>query len=349
MSDEKLEQIISYIDIAADQESIRRVVFSFHGGEPTLAKGERIRNFCDEARRRLESKMEVSFALQTNGVHLSDSWMKLISDERMGVGVSIDGEKHIHDLHRVDHKGNGSYDRVSRTLEKILPLSYAGQIRLTALAVMGPEFTGLKFYLHLVETLGIRNIKLLFQDRTADIPPSPEELEALGKMLIEIFDYWLLHDRDRVEVTLFDSAVRGIMSAQIRKRSLEDGVTVGLAVLSDGRVRIQDDYMVASEWFNQQEELFLSGSTFSDYMSQPNVREIVKETLGAPDECQSCAYVNSCAGGEIPHRHTRSRKFSNRSVYCTALKEFYEHVDSRINIGRIELARRAEVPVSADL
>ena len=214
MSDELLDQIISYIDNAVGQNPVGRVVFGFHGGEPTLAKADRVRVFCEEARRRLESRVVVRFALQTNGVHISKAWLKLITDEKMGVGISIDGEKPVHDLHRVDHKGRGSYDRVCDTLETLLPLSYANQIRLTALSVMGPEFTGLNFYFHLVEKLGIRHIKLLFPDRTADMKMPDEELQALGQMLCEVFDHWLLNDRGRIEVTLFDAVVRGILAAK---------------------------------------------------------------------------------------------------------------------------------------
>lgn len=348
MSDEHLGEIISYVENAVDQQPIRRVVFSFHGGEPTLAKAERVRKFCDQAKERLKPKLEVNFALQTNGVHLSDAWLALIADEGMGVGISIDGDKAVHDRHRVDHAGQGSYDRIRKSLNSLLPLSHAGKIRLTALAVMGKDFTGIDFYRHIVDEIGIRNIKLLFEDRTSDMPPTRNELVNLGHMLKEIFDYWILHDRNRVEVTLFQSAVRDILASGIRRRTIEDGITAGLAVLSDGRVRIPDDYMVATGWFKAQETLFLSGSTFSEYMSQASVQEIISSTIQAPEDCQSCSFVSSCAGGEIAHRHTRSHGFNGKSVYCSALMDFYGHVAMRLDDGRAELAR-ASAKIAAEI
>ena len=72
---------------------------------------------------------------------------------------------------------------------------------------MGEGFEGLAHYRHLVEDLGIRRIKFLFVDNTADSPLAKPELEKLSQELCEVFDHWLLHDRNRVRVTLFDTPV----------------------------------------------------------------------------------------------------------------------------------------------
>lgn len=335
-----LDDLLGYIEGAIAEAPVRRVVFGFHGGEPTLAKADKVRAFCRTARQRLEDSVEVLFALQTNGVFVSKEWLALIEEERIGVGISVDGPQGVHDRYRMDHRDRGSYSRVVATLKDLLPLDASGRIRLTALAVMGEDFAGLPFYRHLVEDLGLRHLKLLFTDRTNESPLLETELDRLGEMLCDMFDYWLMHHAGQVDVTLFDSAVRTILASKYGLRGDRARITIGLALLSDGRVRIQDDFMVAKEWFWSQRELYVGHSHFLDYLQQPHLQALVAGTVTAPDACASCAYVDSCAGGEVAHRYTRERTFENRSVYCAALKTFYRHVESRLDAGREQLAAR---------
>ena len=108
MGTDVLSDLLDFIEDGLSQAPVRRVVFGFHGGEPTLAKAEKVREFCRLARERLENRVEVLFALQTNGVHVSPEWMQLIHDERIGVGISIDGPAQVHDRYRMHHRNRGS-------------------------------------------------------------------------------------------------------------------------------------------------------------------------------------------------------------------------------------------------
>ncbi|MDX3935732.1 radical SAM protein [Stenotrophomonas sp.] len=333
MPDGLLVDLIGYIREALASAPVRRVVFGFHGGEPTLAKASRVRAFCEQARQDLEGQVEVGFALQTNGVHMSREWLSLIVEQRMGVGISIDGDRQLHDTHRVDHAGKGSYDRVRHTLDTLLPLERAGHVRVTALTVMGETFDGVAQYRHMVDTLGLNHIKLLFVDRTADMPPGAPVLDKLASDLCDMFDHWLLHDRNRVDVSLFTSTVRALLAVEHGLRGARDRITMGFALLSDGRVRIQDDFMIASDWFWSQQELNVVDTAFKDYVQQPHLQQLVHELIHVPDACQDCEFSDVCAGGEPAHRYTRARGFDNRSVYCDALMRFHRHVQTRLAAG----------------
>lgn len=344
MPDACLDDLIGYVQQALLQAPVRRVVFGFHGGESTLAKAAKVRSFCTAARERLQPHVDVDFTLQTNGVHLSEDWLQLISEQGMGVGISIDGDRALHDRYRIDHQDRGSYDRVCANLHKLQSLDPARPIRLTALAVMGEGFDGLAHYRHLVEDLGIRRIKFLFVDNTADSPLAKPELEKLSQELCEVFDHWLLHDRNRVRVTLFDTAVRGLLASHYDRRGTRDRVTMGFALLSDGRIRIQDDFMIASDWFWSQTELNVRTSAFTDYLHQPHLQQLLHELSHVPKACQDCRFAESCAGGEPAHRYSRDRSFDNRSVYCEALYRFYSHVEARLGAGSRILSERNELP-----
>ncbi|URX61738.1 radical SAM protein [Luteibacter anthropi] len=344
MASGHLDDLLTFVEQARRDTPFPRVVFGFHGGEPTLAKAAHVRRFCLEARRRLEPELSVGFSLQTNGVHLSDDWLALLAEQRMGVGISIDGPKDIHDRYRMDHRDRGSHDRVRHTLSRLLPLDEGGLIHLTALAVMGDDFSGVPSYRHLVEDLGVRRIKLLFVDRTADEPWSGADQDRLASFLCDTFDYWLTHHRDSVEVIFFETVIRGLLAARHGIRGDRSRITLGFALLSDGRIRIQDDFMVATDWFWSQRDLAIAHATLDDYLGQPHLEALVGSLIEAPAACAGCVYADSCAGGEVAHRYTRARGFENRSVYCQALTAFYRHVDERLLGGEARLREdRADV------
>ncbi|WP_434212810.1 radical SAM protein [[Pseudomonas] boreopolis] len=349
MSGAILDRLIEYMEQAADENDIGEVVFAFHGGEPTLAKPDAVSRFCDDARTRLGGHaVKVKFAIQTNGVHLTDAWLKVIAQHRIHVGVSLDGDEESHDRHRIDHRGHGSYARIRQNIKKLKPIVADAEINLVALTVMASGFKGLDYYRHMVDELGLRDMKLLFPDHTNDAPPTEEEARELGQALCEIFDHWLLHDSRRVRVVLFQDAVRNVMMTTARQAEPSDGITLGCAVLSDGLVRISDDYMAPAAWFAEQKAMSLHDSTFAQWLAQPHVEELLQASFEVPTACRSCAHAKSCRGGEIPHRHSAERGFDNPSAHCTSLKIFYDHVTRILNQGmdEVESMRRARVEMT---
>jgi uncharacterized protein len=332
-----LDDLVEYVVTAVRTHGLKRVVFGFHGGEPTLADPTTVRQFCDAAKARIGKICSLGFVLQTNGVFLSDDWLKLIEEERMAVGISIDGEQSIHDLHRKDHRGRGSYERVCGNLLKLQALDEEEKIHLTVLTVMGDGFRGVEDYRHLVDRLRIRRIKPLFVDRTADTPPDADALERLGTKLCEMFDYWLENDGGRVEVTLFSTVVREILAKMHDLRGSRDRITLGFAYLSDGRIRIQDDFMVAEQWFKGQRDLHVRSSSFSDYIDQSHMGELIGGLISAPKACGDCQFADTCAGGEVAHRHRDTDGFEGRSVYCRPLFMLHQHVQDRLEVGTAHL------------
>lgn len=342
-----LDDLVEYVVTAVRTHGLKRVVFGFHGGEPTLADPSAVRQFCDTARARIGKICSLGFVLQTNGVFLSDDWLKLIEEERMAVGISIDGEQSIHDLHRKDHRGRGSYERVCSNLLKLQALDEEAKIHLTVLTVMGDGFRGVEDYRHLVDRLRVRRIKPLFVDRTADAPLDAGALEKLGTQLCEMFDYWLENDGARVEVTLFSTVVRELLAKEHDLRGSRDRITLGFALLSDGRIRIQDDFMVAEQWFRSQRDLHVRSSSFSDYIDQSHMAELIGGLVSAPKACGDCQFADTCAGGEVAHRYRDTDGFEGRSVYCRPLFMLHQHVQGRLEVGAAHLLQTNAAAASA--
>ena len=114
MSDETMETLVrNALDTCEEGCS-----FAFQGGEPTLAGLDFFRKFTSLAEKYNTKGVKVSYALQTNGLDLSDDWAEFFSKENFLVGVSLDGDKAIHDTSRLDARGKVTFSRVINTIER---------------------------------------------------------------------------------------------------------------------------------------------------------------------------------------------------------------------------------------
>jgi len=93
----------------------------WHAGEPLVVPI----SFYQTAFAAIEALRPASLRLrhsfQTNGMLITPQWCDLFRKWDVGVGVSIDGPKHMHDAHRVTRSGRGTFDKTIagiRTLQR---------------------------------------------------------------------------------------------------------------------------------------------------------------------------------------------------------------------------------------
>ncbi len=98
----------------------KRVNLVFFGGEP-LSNMTLIRAVVDHAERRAaEVGKVVDFSLTTNATLLTEYLVDYFSAHRIGVTVSMDGPKALHDKNRKTVGGKGTYDVVARKARMLL-------------------------------------------------------------------------------------------------------------------------------------------------------------------------------------------------------------------------------------
>jgi uncharacterized protein len=83
----------------------------WHAGEPLVVPI----SFYEIAFEKIEAlrppQLKVRHSIQTNGILITPDWCELFRRWNVGVGVSIDGPKHLHDAHRVTRSGKGTFDK----------------------------------------------------------------------------------------------------------------------------------------------------------------------------------------------------------------------------------------------
>jgi uncharacterized protein len=132
MAMQTVQAVVRFIrDVPVAREPLGVV---WHAGEPLAVPT----SFYESAFECFASDPEVVPVrqhIQTNGVLIDDSWCSLFKRWSVYVGISIDGPKIIHDSHRVDRAGRGTFDRVMRGIAKL----HEHEIPFSVLAVLTRE------------------------------------------------------------------------------------------------------------------------------------------------------------------------------------------------------------------
>ncbi len=97
--------------IFASGWSCSEITVIWHAGEPLVVPA----SFYSEAFATIErmrpASVHLKHSFQTNGTLIDADWCDLFKEWSVGVGVSLDGPRELHDLHRKSRSGKGTFDR----------------------------------------------------------------------------------------------------------------------------------------------------------------------------------------------------------------------------------------------
>src|SRR5271154_7125974 len=83
----------------------------WHAGEPLVLPVSYYQAAFEAIEAIRPQPVQLRHAIQTNGMLLTKEWCDYIKKWEMGVGVSIDGPRELHDANRVTRSGKGTFDR----------------------------------------------------------------------------------------------------------------------------------------------------------------------------------------------------------------------------------------------
>ena len=116
MSDAMLERVVEQL---LQTQPGAEVEIAWQGGEPTLMGLPFFRRAVELAARHRRPGQRVRHTLQTNGVLIDDEWARFLAQQGFLVGLSLDGPQPLHDVHRVNKAGQGSFARVRRAWDTL--------------------------------------------------------------------------------------------------------------------------------------------------------------------------------------------------------------------------------------
>jgi uncharacterized protein len=336
MSEEVLE---NYIRQLIEAHSSPQVTVAWQGGEPTLMGIDFYRRAVELQEKYRKPGMIFENTMQTNGTLLDDEWCQFFKENNFLIGISIDGPREMHDVYRVDKKGNGTFDQVMKGLRLLQKHGVAYNI-LTAVNRRNADYP-LEVYHFLrdeARTEWIQFIPVveridegghtLYQkgNRVSDRSVLPEQL---GSFLCRIFDEWVRNDVGRVFVQTFEASARKWLGLPSGMCVFEETCGVGLALEHNGDLYscdhfVEPDYLLGNITYREISELAASEK---QYRFGQNKSDLL------PQVCLECDVLFACRGECPKNRFLTTNDCSpGLNYFCKGWKAFFHHIDFPMKI-----------------
>jgi len=364
--DSTVQALVSFISDASRTNNIGLVRFIFHGGEPMLLPKKHFRKVCQTLRSGVADKVRCEFGMQTNGTLVDPAWIDLFEELDLTPGVSMDGPPDLHDQHRIDFKGRGTYEQTIRGVNLLLDAASKKRIKAPgALCVVNPEHDGARVFSHCVD-LGFQNVHFTLPITRLDDFTEAERLRLsrlLGGYLVGVLKAWILRKDTTIKVRILrrlmsllsggDEAARADLEyerTRVRLFSVDTDGTVG-----------PDDSMKPLVDLNLWRWNVATARFDEIFNSEPFVT-LDRESYATPDDCKPCAWNRVCRGGafvgRIGNRYRARNAFNNANFYCEGLRDIfanvsailmeaglpYEKISSSLGLEHSLAARQREIP-----
>ncbi|MBF8246402.1 MAG: radical SAM protein [Rickettsia sp.] len=328
ISKKTLDIFIDFVKKGIKQLKITHLTIGFHGGEPLMQKKKDFVEMCRSIQQKLTTVIalrKVNFTIQTNGILIDEEWITIFKKYNIGVGISLDGTQEVNDKFRVDKSGRGTYSKVVKKIK----LCRENNFNIGILAVVNPLLNGQIVFKHFVETLKQSHFDFLIPDANyLDLPTFP--IQRYGEFMSEVFIAWSSSfSKDKKVFVRFCLNILELFfgsSSRVEGYGKRDKNTLPLICVSNN-----GDLGPLDELRSCVPELFLKYNiqdiSWKKYLSEELFfKEYLYNMNNSPQDCRSCCWEKICKGGAYVHRYDKNTGFLNKSVYCEALKYFYEKV-----------------------
>ena len=300
------------------------ILFVWHGGEPTLAGLDFYRRVMELQRKYLPDGKSFRNNLQTNGILLDNEWCSFLADNHFDVGLSIDGTKWVHDTYRRDHLGNGTYDMVAESIRRLQSHGIQPDLLCTVTSVSVKEPLSVYRVLRDFDTGWIQFIPIVRRTQDGEVTPESVSGEAYGRFLRTVFNEWIHHDLDRLNVQLFAemSLVWSGGSPSVCWMSPTCGRV--LIIEHDGGIYSCDHFVNREHYIGN-----LAYSPLSQLVDSEVQRRFGenKQRL-LPQQCRSCSWLEVCNGGCPKDRFAMTDDGETCLNYlCDGLRQFYGYAE----------------------
>lgn len=325
MTPETLGAILA--NVAAELQPGDKVHFVFQGGEPTLAGLDFYRTFAALAGQWQD--VQVTYALQTNGILLDEEWCSFLKEHNFLVGVSLDLLRDCHDEVRVDGQGHGTWKQVIRATELLgqYGVEYNVLCTLTNTMARHPRQVWQQ-----LQKLDVRFVQFTPCLGRLEGEKSPFALtpKRFADFYTALFDLWReeMNQGKWRSVKFFDDVINLLVLGRPTGCGMDGVCRPQLVVEADGSAYPCDFYCTDQYRLGNLRE-----QTVSQLLAAPGVQEFVNRPQPRPAFCEACPYDTFCAGscprmrGEIC--------YNGQSTYC-GYRDFLD----RCGEGLAELARK---------
>jgi uncharacterized protein len=324
ISDETLSHFFRVL-FSSDLSDDCRIVW--HAGEPLVSGIAFYERMLEIQRHHNTRGRRIAHWIQTNGTLIDEAWCAFFKQNSVSISISVDGPAFLHDRHRTDRGGRGSFHRVFRGVEllKRWKIPYQVLSVITREALNFPD----EYFEFLLEN-GIErsafNIEELNAQTKRSSMVSKEDLADREDLMREykhfvgtLFNLW---KRNYQEIEIRElSQMYHIVNEKsknlaFRRVSEEQFGMEVLNIKKNGDVSTFSPELI--EGNDGDPDSFVLGNvrdltSFAELMHTPRYKAIEDEVHTGIEKCRkSCAYFDFCGGG-----HLSAKYFENGTFACT--------------------------------
>ncbi len=295
--------------------------FAFQGGEPLLVGFDFYKEFVSYVNEKLAKldKVIIDYALQTNGVLITEEFAKFFNEHNFLIGVSLDGDKVIHNQNRKYNNGDDTYSDVINSIKLLEDYKVEFNILTVVTKTVARKITSIyreyvnKGFMHLqfipcIDKIEYEsNLETKYNLTSKDYSLFLKTLLKLWKrdylsgvpVTIRFFEDILSNGLNIPQITC---TARGICSMQNVVEANGDVYPCDFYVL--------DDYKIGN----------IRDIDFNTLHTNKLAMNFIKESMDVSDDCKRCQYYQLCRNG-----CRRQRNEEHKLVHCDALKDFFEN------------------------
>jgi len=324
----------------------QQITVIWHAGEPLVLPVSYYETAFQAIERLRPASVMIRHSFQTNGTLVTKEWCDLMRRWNVGVGVSIDGPRDMHDSNRVTRSGKGTFDRALRGVR----LLQAEGIPFHVISVLSKSALGKPRELYdFYRQEGIRDVCFNVEESEGD---HVSELMQQGRAAVGLRFrqflqcFWTL-SRQSPGID-FIREIDGLITRIFRPEDAPVGndQIEPLAMFNvdcKGNVGTFSPELLG--YRNERYHDFLVGSvhthSLEEMLHSPAMKAMVDDIQAGVEACRKeCDYFSICGGGAPVNKLSENGTFaSTQTSFCNLIQitpadlilSAYEHMERALS------------------
>ena len=330
MSEDTLEAILKRT--LAFAEGSCTIVYQ--GGEPTLAGLGFFRRAMELEQKWNVNGVAIHHSIQTNGMVLDREWAAFFREHRFLVGLSLDGNRKVHDANRLDPTGQGTFRRVMEALNLLKEYKVEFNVLTVVTRQTVPQ---IKQIYQFFSRLGVEYQQYIPCLDPLEAVPGKQgyslDEESYLQFLKNLFDCWYPEAKQgHLRYVRYFIGLMNLLAGNPPGVCEMNGVCSRQYVVeADGSAYPCDFYML-DDWRLGN----LTTDSFPELERMRQALGFIEASRVYPPQCRSCKWAPLCRGGCRRDRLAMPDGSLGVNRYCGAFRSFFEYAVPKL----MELVRQ---------
>jgi uncharacterized protein len=320
VSRETLANLFSQVFASGWVDGFLSVVW--HAGEPMVLPIE----FYREAFRIVDALkpagVSVGHSFQTNGMLIDDAWCDFLIEQDVGIGVSVDGPKHLHDRHRLTRSGQGTFDRTIAGIRRLRRRGVRFHV-ISVLSSLNLKAPAEMFDFYVSE--GIKEVCFNVEESEGShVSSSFAQGDVEADYYRFMSEFWRLSSANPGKLDFIreiDHAIQQVMrprDAITANQLIEPFAVTSMDVAGNISTFSPELLGLKSEKYGDYLLGNINTDRLVDLAGRPNLGNMQRDIRAGVELCrQQCQYFTVCGGGEPVNKLSENGTFvSTETTYC---------------------------------